>query len=88
MRLRKSIATYRFTFLPFWRRYCIIAEPFSPQYQRSCDGYRHGSYKGHTDTILQLLVLGDHLLSLGSDRKLLSWKIGTYTEPEVRPCGT
>ena len=47
---------------------------------------RHGSYKGHTGTILQLLVLGDYLLSLGRDRKLLVWKIGAYAEPEVGPC--
>lgn len=46
---------------------------------------RHGSYKGHTDAILQLLVLGDYLLSLGADRKLLVWKNGTYGEPEVLP---
>ena len=47
---------------------------------------RHGNYKGHTDAILQLLVLGDYLLSLGRDRKLLVWKIGAYAEPEVGPC--
>ena len=47
---------------------------------------RHGSYKGHTGGILQLLVLGDYLLSLGHDRKLLVWKIGACAEPEVGLC--
>ncbi|CAK0785298.1 hypothetical protein CVIRNUC_008505 [Coccomyxa viridis] len=45
--------------------------------------HRHGSYRGHTGAILQLLVLGDYLLSLGHDRKLLVWKIGACAEPEV-----
>ena len=47
---------------------------------------RHGSYRGHTGAILQLLVLGDYLLSLGHDRKLLVWKIGACAEPEVGLC--
>ena len=38
--------------------------------------HRCGEYRGHTADILQLLVLGDRLLSLGSDGKLLVWRIG------------
>ena len=45
--------------------------------------YREGVYKGHTGTILQLLCLGDHLLSLGSDGILLLWKIGEFDDPQV-----
>lgn len=45
--------------------------------------YREGVYKGHTGTILQLLCLGDHLLSLGSDGMLLLWKIGEFDDPQV-----
>ena len=41
-------------------------------------------YRGHSEDIIQLLVLGDLLLSLGADRKLVVWRIGTYHEPEVR----
>lgn len=32
---------------------------------------------------LQLLVLGDRLLSLGRDGRLLVWRIGQYDAPEV-----
>ncbi|KAK9819682.1 hypothetical protein WJX72_001066 [[Myrmecia] bisecta] len=45
--------------------------------------HRVGKYCGHSDDILQLLCLGDHLLSLGRDGKLLLWKIGEYDAPEV-----
>ncbi|BDA46919.1 probable guanine nucleotide-binding protein subunit beta-like protein at C-terminar half [Coccomyxa sp. Obi] len=45
--------------------------------------HREGVYRGHTGTILQLLCLGDHLLSLGSDGKLLFWKIGDFDDPQV-----
>jgi hypothetical protein len=45
--------------------------------------HRCGEYRGHTADILQLLVLGDRLLSLGSDGKLLVWRIGEYAAPEV-----
>eukprot|EP00899_Mesostigma_viride_P001417 jgi/Mesvir1/11276/Mv01072-RA.2 len=31
------------------------------------------TWRGHSEKILQLLVLGSHLLSLGADRKLLLW---------------
>lgn len=48
-----------------------------------CQVCREGVYRGHTGTILQLLCLGDHLLSLGSDGKLLLWKIGDYDDPQV-----
>jgi len=40
---------------------------------------------GHRAGILQLLVLGDRLLSLGSDRQLLVWAVGEYGEPLARP---
>lgn len=50
---------------------------------RLCHVHREGVYSGHSGIILQLLCLGDHLLSLGSDRKLLLWKIGEYDGPEV-----
>lgn len=46
--------------------------------------HRSGEYRGgHSGDILQLLVLGDRLLSLGDDRKLLVWRIGQYEAPEV-----
>ena len=45
--------------------------------------HRCGEYRGHTADILQLLVLGDRLLSLGRDGKLLVWRIGEYAAPEV-----
>jgi hypothetical protein len=32
---------------------------------------------------MQLLVLGDQLLSLGKDGQLLVWKIGEYDTPQV-----
>ena len=42
--------------------------------------------RGHTGSILQLLCLGDHLLSLASDQTVRVWKIGDYSEPEVNKC--
>jgi hypothetical protein len=45
--------------------------------------HRSGAYRGHTGGILQLLVLGDRLLSLGRDGRLLVWRIGEYAAPEV-----
>lgn len=46
--------------------------------------HRSGEYRGgHVGDILQLLVLGDRLLSLGADRRLLVWRIGQYAAPEV-----
>ncbi len=44
---------------------------------------RNGSYAGHSGRVLQLLVLGEMLLSLGKDRQLLAWKIGEYDAPQV-----
>jgi U3 small nucleolar RNA-associated protein 21 len=41
-------------------------------------------YSGHSGSIVQLLVLGDQLLSLGKDGQLLVWKIGEYDSPQVR----
>lgn len=45
---------------------------------------RVGEYAGHTGRVLQLLVIGDLLLSLGADCRLLVWRIGEHDEPEVR----
>ncbi|KAL0035116.1 hypothetical protein WJX79_001452 [Trebouxia sp. C0005] len=45
--------------------------------------HRIGTYSGHTGSIIQLLTLGDILLSLGSDRKLLVWADGIYDAPKV-----
>jgi hypothetical protein len=45
---------------------------------------RTGVYAGHRAAVLQMLVLGDNLLSLGKDRQLLVWKIGQYDAPQVR----
>ncbi|DBB09195.1 TPA: hypothetical protein ACH3X3_007787 [Trebouxia sp. C0006] len=45
--------------------------------------HRIGTYSGHTGSIIQLLTLGDILLSLGSDRKLLVWADGIYDTPKV-----
>ena len=42
-----------------------------------------GRLQGHSASILQLLVLGERLLSLGADRRLLVWAIGEYGAPEV-----
>ena len=44
---------------------------------------RSGVYVGHQGEVLQLLCLGNHLLSLGTDRRLLLWKVGGYDEPQV-----
>jgi hypothetical protein len=40
---------------------------------------------GHTGKIVQLLVLGSHLLSIGDEGKLLLWPLGRpdVTEPEA-----
>ena len=46
-------------------------------------GSREGTYRGHKGDVLQLLCLGDLLLSLGSDGRLLVWAIGEYAEPKV-----
>ena len=43
--------------------------------------HRSGEYRGHRADILQLLVLGDNILSLGRDGQLLVWRIGEYDEP-------
>ena len=44
--------------------------------------HRSGVYRGgHAGDILQLLVLGDHLLSLGRDGRLLVWRVGQYDSP-------
>jgi hypothetical protein len=45
--------------------------------------HRSGEYRGHSGDVIQLLPLGDHLLSLGRDGKLLLWRIGEYAAPEV-----
>lgn len=44
---------------------------------------RVGTYAGHSGRIIQLLSLGDVLLSLGADRKLLVWGANTYDAPTV-----
>jgi U3 small nucleolar RNA-associated protein 21 len=46
--------------------------------------HRSGEYRGgHSGDILQLLPLGDHLLSLGRDGLLLLWRVGQYDGPEA-----
>ena len=45
--------------------------------------HRSGEYRGHAGDVLQLLVLGDRLLSLGRDGRLLVWRIGEYGAPDV-----
>ena len=44
---------------------------------------RIGTYAGHCGRIIQLLSLGDVLLSLGDDQKLLVWAANTYDAPKV-----
>jgi U3 small nucleolar RNA-associated protein 21 len=44
---------------------------------------RVGEYRGHTGAITALLVIGDRLLSIGADRRLLVWAIGRYDGPEA-----
>jgi hypothetical protein len=44
---------------------------------------REGTYRGHQGDVLQLLCLGDCLLSLGSDGRLLVWTIGEYAKPKA-----
>ena len=51
--------------------------------QSACDGCRVGTYTGHSGRIIQLLSLGDVLLSLGDDRKLLVWSTKTFDAPKV-----
>jgi hypothetical protein len=43
-----------------------------------------GTLRGHRAGILQLLVLGERLLSLGADQRLLVWAVGDYGAPLVR----
>ena len=43
-----------------------------------------GRLQGHSASILQLLVLGERLLSLGADRRLLVWAVGEFGAAEVR----
>lgn len=45
--------------------------------------HRSGVYEGHTADVLLLLAIGDHLLSLSADRKLILWNIGQYDQPAV-----
>ena len=45
--------------------------------------HRSGEYRGHTGDIIQLMVLGDLLFSLGRDHKLVVWRIGEYDDPEA-----
>eukprot|EP00878_Enallax_costatus_P024559 GHUV01026213.1.p1 GENE.GHUV01026213.1~~GHUV01026213.1.p1 ORF type:complete len:180 (+),score=25.08 GHUV01026213.1:276-815(+) len=42
-----------------------------------------GTYAGHSGSILQLLVLGNQLLSLGKDKQLCVWNIGQYDKPQA-----
>lgn len=44
---------------------------------------REGVYRGHEGTVIQMLVLGDRLLSLGTDNRLLVWKLYDYGSPQV-----
>ena len=45
---------------------------------------RSGVYRGHTKPIVAMLCLGEHLLSLGMDRRLCLWKLGSYDAPQVQ----
>ncbi|GBF88408.1 hypothetical protein Rsub_01120 [Raphidocelis subcapitata] len=45
--------------------------------------HKSGEYRGHSAPVVQMLVLGDTLLSLGADARLLVWRIGSYDEPEA-----
>lgn len=45
--------------------------------------HQTGEYRGHAGDVLQLLVLGDRLLSLGTDGCLLVWRIGEHGGPEA-----
>lgn len=40
-----------------------------------------GEYIGHDAAIIQIMVLGDVLLTLGKDQRLLAWRIGKYDTP-------
>lgn len=62
-------------------------EAGSRDWNKLCNAFwsRHGVYRGHTGSILQLLCLGDYLLSLGTDARVLLWKIGEYDAPQVHP---
>jgi len=40
-------------------------------------------YRGHTKPVVAMLCMGDHLLSLGADRRLCVWKLGSYDAPQV-----
>ena len=45
--------------------------------------HRIGTCSGHSGPIIQLLNLGNVLLSLGSDRRLIVWEDGVYDVPKV-----
>lgn len=43
--------------------------------------HTQGVYHGHTANIIQMMVLGDVLVSLGKDGTVKMWRIGEYEEP-------
>ena len=43
--------------------------------------HTNGRYEGHEGDIISILVLGDMILTLGRDQRLLVWRIGRYDEP-------
>ena len=45
--------------------------------------HRITTYSGHSGPIIQLLNLGNVLLSLGSDRRLIVWEDGVHDVPKV-----
>lgn len=45
--------------------------------------HRTGIYRGHSGAIIQLMVLGEMLFSLGADQNLIVWRIGEYDDPEA-----
>ena len=46
--------------------------------------HRSGVYRGHTKPVIAMMCMGDHLLSLGADRRLCLWKLSSYEAPQVR----
>ena len=44
---------------------------------------RSGVSRAHTKPVVAMLCMGEHLLSLGADRRLCLWKLGTYDAPQV-----
>lgn len=47
--------------------------------------HRERVFRGHEGTVIQMMVLGERLLSLGTDNRLLVWDLQDCKAPLVTP---